>query len=169
MLGCAPERHRGSRAVALRPGQPTDAEALLAIHRRAILITGAHAYGPTLARSWAHGLSPDGYRRAMGEGGEQFVVAEMDGRLEGFCSYRQAEVMGLFVDPGAHGGGIGSALLRHAERAIEAEGGRTVQVNASLLGLPFYVRRGYVYVREFESTTRGGLLMRVVDMEKALI
>ncbi|WP_158372790.1 GNAT family N-acetyltransferase [Cellulosimicrobium cellulans] len=120
----------------LRPADPADAAALVAVWRRAVLAT--HAF-----------LAPgdvDRYEVVVRAGLPTLTVtvAERQGRVAGFVAVDGARVEMLFVDPEVHGSGIGSALLRHATA------GRAVvdlDVNEQNPGArAFYDRRGFVEV-----------------------
>ena len=120
----------------LRPAVPADAPALVAVWRRAVLAT--HDF-----------LAPgdvDRYEGVVRAGLPHLTVtvAERRGRVRGFVAVEGDRVEMLFVDPDAHGGGVGSALLRHATA------GRAVvdlDVNEQNPGArAFYARRGFVEV-----------------------
>jgi len=155
--------------IVIRSGAPGDAEAILRLHRASILGLGAEHYSLAEVESWAFGLVPEGYVAAMTEGGETFIVAAAaDGRLAGFCSFREDEVKGLYVAPDRARRGVGSALLRHAEAAIAASGCRRIRIGASLSGQAFYERHGYRVTDRHGWTSRGGLVMAALAMEKVL-
>lgn len=129
------------------------------------------AQAPTVSprSSWATGLVPERYVEAMNEGGETFIVAvAADGDLAGFCSFKDDSVIGLYVAPTAAWRGVGSTLLRQAEAAIAAAGHRRIRPDAALSGQAFYERHGYRVTERHGRKTRGGLVIPVVDMEKAL-
>ena len=153
----------------IRPGRPDDGEDLLRVHRDAILRLGRAAYSAAETESWCANLVAEGYGRAMAEAGEIFLVAvEAAGRIVGFCSHRDDEIMALYVHPDRTRRGIASDLLGRAEAAIEAAGHGTVRVTAALAGRPFYERQGYRVVESRDWRTRGGLVIEVLDMTKAL-
>ena len=122
-------------AFTIRAGVPEDGGALLKVHRRSILTLGRAGYTEKETRSWAAKLVPEGYGEAMTEGGETFeVVLDPGGDVIAFCSRKDEEVMGLYVDPSWVRRGIGTALLARAEAAIQAAGHRRVLIGASLTG-----------------------------------
>ena len=153
----------------LRPGRPTDAEGIYAVHDRAIRVLGRGPYSDSQVESWAHGNAPERFVEAMREDGETFLVAIARQRgIVGFCSYKDEEVRALYVDPDWVRLGLGTALLRRAEAVIAANGHRKVIIGASLVGLPFYEVHGYDVIRHRHWRTRGGLMIPAADMEKAL-
>ena len=128
----------------LRAGTPADGKALLRVHRRSILALGTIAYTKAEVRSWADGLVAEGYGEDMADENVAFLVAVDDEQgVVGFCSYKDNEVTGLYVDPAHARRGVGRSLLRRAEAAIAAEGHGSVDVAASLVAQSFYESEGY--------------------------
>lgn len=169
MSGTSPDPS-GGPPFTIRAGTPADGAAILDLHRRSILRLGRAAYSKAEVESWAHGLSAKGYARAMGEKGESFLLGvDAAGRVIGFCSFKNDQVCGLYVDPSCARSGIGRILLRRAEAAIAAAGHTAIRVQASLTGRPFYEAQGYCVVEEHDWTTRGGLDIAVAEMEKSVV
>lgn len=72
-------------------------------------------------------------------------IRAADGRVAGFLGYAEGKVEMLFVDPLAHGTGIGKALLRDA---IERLGATQVDVNEqNPQALGFYLSQGFTVQR----------------------
>lgn len=169
MSGTLPDPS-GGRPITIRSGTPADAAAIHALHRRSILHLGRTAYSVAEVESWAHGLAPERYGSAMTEKGEKYLLAiDAAGKVGGFCSFKDDEVRGLYVDPSCARSGIGSALLHRAEADIVAAGHKSVRVQASLVGRPFYEAQGYDVVGEHDWTSRGGLDIAVAEMEKTIV
>ncbi len=149
--------------IRFRPGTADDGAAMLDIHRNAVLNVAIKDYGPEIAASWAHGLTVEGYGKGMKDGAI-FEVAMVNGHIVAFCSTRENEVTGLFVDPDHMGKGIGAALLLQAVARFERAGATEAVLIASITGVALYERLGFRQVRSYEKSTRGGLNMAVVDM-----
>ncbi|MEU4016039.1 acetyltransferase [Microbacterium sp. NPDC028030] len=80
-------------------------------------------------------------------------VADLDGRPAGFSGVLNGNLEMLFVDAAQRGGGIGTALLRHA---ITEHGVTKVDVNEqndSAVG--FYLHRGFEVVDRSETDEAG--------------
>ncbi len=153
----------------VRAATPEDAAAIRDVHVGAILGLGRNHYTRAELESWAAGLTPQGYARAMDEGGESMEVAQdAAGRIVAFCARKGDEVMAVYVHPDAARRGLGSLLLGRAEAAIAAEGHRIIRIGASLSGRPLYEACGYRVVKEVGWETRGGLVIAACDMEKTL-
>ncbi|WP_299619711.1 GNAT family N-acetyltransferase [Pelagibius sp.] len=156
-------------AYRLRLAVQEDAEALLRVHQRAILTLGRRVYNEAQLRSWATGNTSERYVKAIRDEGEVFEVAEARrAGIVAFCSRKDGEVRGLYVDPDWARHGIGSLLLNRAEAAIRAAGHDRVSIGASLVGLPFYEARGYTVLRHRHWKTRGGLFIPAAEMEKTV-
>lgn len=141
--------------VMIRVAGPDDAESLLVIHRASILRLGLTTYSEAQCRSWAHGLTPQGYQRAM-EAGETYFVATRGDKIVGFCSYQGNEIEGLFVGPDHVRRGIGTSLLRQVETDIWSTVVEEILLDAALPAVPFYKAHGYSTREASSSLTRGG-------------
>ncbi|GIG36562.1 acetyltransferase [Cellulomonas pakistanensis] len=119
--------------TALRPATPEDRKTLVDVWRRAVLST--HDFlGPG---------DVDRYEAVVRAALPLLTVtvAERSGRVVGFAGVDGARVEMLFVDPDAHGAGVGSALL---ERAVTGLPAVEVDVNEQNQGArAFYARRGF--------------------------
>lgn len=151
-------------AVTYRAGTPEDGAAMLSVHTRAIELVAVRDYGEVMARSWSHGLTAEGYARSMAAG-EIFEVAVCDGRVVGFCGYKNDEICGLYVDPDFGRRGIASKLLEHALQGLQRQGHRRVIVDSSITAVPFYRRHGFGVVKERTRMTRGGMEIPTADLE----
>jgi GNAT superfamily N-acetyltransferase len=92
---------------------------------------------------------PDEDRSKLGGwfvGRDVIWVEERDGRVVGFAGLSDGEVTHLYVEPGAQGGGIGTALLDH----VKAESGGELRLWVFQLNegaRRFYERHGFRLVR----------------------
>jgi GNAT superfamily N-acetyltransferase len=92
-------------------------------------------------------------------------IAENDSRIEGFIGLLDQFIGGLFVDPAAHGGGFGRALVEHAAARL---GPLTVSVYAANDGaIAFYQRLGFVETAR-RPRDEEGRPFAVVDMARPL-
>ncbi|MFO1034085.1 MAG: GNAT family N-acetyltransferase [Hyphomicrobiales bacterium] len=154
------------KALSVRPANPSDFPGLRDLHAAAIM--AAASYTDDEKRSWATGLSAEAYGVAQQEG-ESFQVAVLpDGELCGFCSVKDATIVGLYIHPNHQDHGIGSALLKSGEAMIRANGHSTGELESSLNAVPFYLAKGWEVVRNAYRSTRGGKELRVLLMRKTL-
>ncbi len=157
-----------SRSLRFRLLRDEDGEALVSLHRRAILATSLAFYSVEERASWAAGLRPDGYADSVRDGETiEVVVGEADVPL-GFCGRKPARIEGLYVDPDWQRGGLGSQLLARAEAALLTAGATEITVDASRAALAFYERNGFESDHLFMQKTRGGLEIATLRMVKRL-
>jgi GNAT superfamily N-acetyltransferase len=142
-----------------RQASPADAEAILAAHLDSIHSIGPRFYSADVVDAWSAGLTRDVYANAM-EAGEVFFVAmgPVDKRsvVLGFASHRVDDAedsASVYVRGIAARCGIGTRLFRLAEERARGRGARSINIQASLAGVAFYLANG------FEEVGRGELLM----------
>lgn len=152
--------------VTIRPATPADAEALCALHKASVRALCLGAYAADEIEAWLREREPQGFRRAMTEGGETMLVAERDGAVVGFASIKETVLFGLYVDPGG-GRGAGRVLLEAAEDLVRRRGAAVLSLQATLNAVPFYRKHGFM--RQNRATVRrGGRDLAVLDMIKVL-
>jgi ribosomal protein S18 acetylase RimI-like enzyme len=127
----------------IRAATPEDARAVAELFRRSF---GTLAFLPTL-----HTSAEDRafFGRVVAE--HEVWVWEEDGRILGFAGL-EGDVLGhLYVEPAAHGRGIGGALLAHAkERRPDGLELWVFQQNHG--ARRFYERHGFRLVRETDGS-----------------
>jgi nitroimidazol reductase NimA-like FMN-containing flavoprotein (pyridoxamine 5'-phosphate oxidase superfamily)/GNAT superfamily N-acetyltransferase len=79
-----------------------------------------------------------------------------------------ARIRAFFVHPRWARRGIGRAILKRCEKAIQLAGFRSVELVATLTGVPFYVACRYSQGESFEVPLPNGLTLPVVRMIKQL-
>lgn len=150
-----------------RPYQPGDGDAVLAIHREAILAIGSEFYSEAERASWVHGLTSQGYEGAMDKGEVFDIAVDADDAPVAFCSRRDGDILALYVHPDWQGRGIGRELMARAEHALIADGAKVLRIHASLSAVPFYVACGYSVVEsDVPHKSRGGLVLGSAKLEK---
>jgi putative acetyltransferase len=162
-------------AVETRRADASDAEGMAAAHRDSIRSLGPSCYPPPVVEAWAEGLAPSLYLSAM-EAGEVFFIAtaRVDGEpmIIGFSSEYPLEGttygMSVYVRGLAARRGIGSSLLGLAEAHAIERGARSIEVDASLVGVEFYRSQGFVELERGEIQLRSGYPIACVFMRKRL-
>ena len=154
----------------LRAATAADGEALLAVHRSAIIETAGAVHGVELAESWAFGLTPDGYGRAMARGETiEIALNEETGDAVAFSGVSDDLVTALFVHARYGRKGLGRALLVRALAVIRNAGHAKAKLEADMSAGAFYEAQGFAVVRAHMIKSRGGLPMEALDMEKLLV
>ncbi|MGV9215736.1 GNAT family N-acetyltransferase [Micromonospora sp. RB23] len=131
--------------LTIRAFRSEDGDALSALVVRCLREVNSRDYpAETIDRMCDH-FTADRFRELAVE--RRIYVAEQDGRPVGTVSRDGNKVYTMFVDPDAHGHGIGRRLMRHVEELARAEGHTFMETGASHTGHGFYQRIGYTDVR----------------------
>ena len=99
-------------------------------------------------------------------GGDQGRHASEDTLLD--PGREPARIRAFFVHPQWARRGIGMLLLRECERAAAAHGFGTLELVATLAGVPLYAAGGFRAVEHFEIPLANGRQMPVVRMSKTV-
>lgn len=158
----------------IRRAHPSDANDIAAAHRDSISSVGPSFYPPNVVEDWGEGLTPDIYVKAM-EGGEVFFIAigqiDAEPAALGFATHRIDDArdgMSVYVRGRATRRGVGSALLRSVEAHALANGATSIQVEASLAGVEFYIANGFKEVGRGDTLLMSGRPIACVFMRKTL-
>lgn len=144
-----------------------DRQAIYEIQRSAILETCRRSYPEEDVTVWAGLLSPDSYHAIRDR---YFVVAEREGRIEGFgqLNEQEGEVEAIYVSPSASGRGAGSAILQHLEERARQCGLKELKVRSTLNAESFYARHGYQHLALTRYRLVPSLMLNCVEMRKRL-
>jgi len=151
-----------------RPATETDLATLWALRTRAVRIGCASHYPPEVIATWSAAPPPATMAPLLRAGGG--IVAEEEGRVLGYAvlDADTGEVDAVFVDPAAHGRGIGLMLVRALEGVAREQGVERLFLSASLNAVAFYERAGFRARREKMCAHRSGIAIRSVLMEKRI-
>ncbi|MEI7932745.1 MAG: GNAT family N-acetyltransferase [Alphaproteobacteria bacterium] len=145
--------------ISIRFARPDERRALEELQRRASL-ANEHDREAILAHPEAIDLPPEQIAA------QQVRVAERDGSVVGFAvtlprEDGQAELDGLFVEPGLWKGGTGRALVEDAGAMARQMGCASLHVVGNPHALGFYEACGFETVGTFETRFGPGILMRL--------
>jgi GNAT superfamily N-acetyltransferase len=79
-----------------------------------------------------------------------------------------ARIRAFFVDPSAARQGLGRLLLQHCTDAAAAGGFHTLELAATMPGVPLYTACGFEIVEPIEITLPGGVQVPLARMRKTL-
>jgi putative acetyltransferase len=128
--------------IELRASQPSDAEALLQVWRNAVDAT--HDFLSREDREAIDPLVADYVRTA------ELIVAALDGAPVAFMGLTGRNIDSLFIDPGAHGRGIGRLMTEQVGSPA------TVDVNEqNAAAVAFYLHLGFEIVGRSDSDGEG--------------
>lgn len=132
----------GSGGGDIRRLQGADAPVVAALARRCLYEVNAADYPREVIESLAAKYTPE-YVAARAAQREMYVFADSDGNAVGTITVDDGEVSGLWVNPDRQRGGVGRALLAHAERLAAQRGHERMTLAASLTAVGFYEGLGY--------------------------
>jgi GNAT superfamily N-acetyltransferase len=98
-------------------------------------------------------------------GGDRFAARD-SGYLD--PASEPAKIRAFFVRPGWARRGVAGRILKTCEREAKAEGFRSLELMATLPGVPFYAARGYEAGGQFEYEVADGVKIEFVPMRKEL-
>jgi GNAT superfamily N-acetyltransferase len=104
-------------------------------------------------------------RRKTLYGGDRFAVRE-DSLLD--PARDAARIRAFFVHPQWARRGVGALILGACERAAVAEGFRSLEMGATLTGVPFYRAKGYQALEDLAVPLPGGESLPIVRMGKTM-
>jgi GNAT superfamily N-acetyltransferase len=168
----------------IRPATAADIPAIRAMQARSLRHLGAGCYDPAvIGRLLATiGTMDD----AVVHEGNYLVAVSVDGAIVGSGGWSRirpgyaaatdrrraapdrATIRSVFVDPAAARRGIASAIMARAEAAAADRGVVTLELSATLTGVPLYARLGYRPVGELAFELGDGARFPVVRMRKVL-
>lgn len=140
--------------VHFRQAEVKDAEAIYAVHTRAILELCSTSYSEEAVKLWAGRQAPHQYIPSIGSK-ELTVAVSAQGDIVGFGHLvvgnknghmDTCEIKGLFVSPEWTGKGIGGALLENLEEQARVKEFMSIRLKSSLNAEGFYERMGYSVV-----------------------
>jgi GNAT superfamily N-acetyltransferase len=144
-------------------------------HRDSIQSIGPAFYPLEVVERWQEAVEGQLYLQAMDAGEVFFVaVAEIDGRsavigfASDYCIEGQKHGTSVYVRGRSARQGVGSALLARAEAHAVSLGAASIEIEASLAGVPFYEANGFVEVRRGQTRLTTGQSMECVFMRKDL-
>ncbi len=178
--------------LTLRRATPEDIPAIDAMHFLSVQGLGSVDYSPAELEAFiSHGT----YDPAMVHGGTYYVIEDRSiedaGRVVASGGWAQhlphsdapgagmdeeasilsptsAKIRSVFVHPKYARCGLGSRLVRHAEKEAAAAGFRLLELWASLTGVPLYRRLGYQEIRRLAIPGGNGISVPAVHMAKLI-
>ena len=79
-----------------------------------------------------------------------------------------ARIRAFFVEPSAARQGLGRLLLRHCADAAAQAGFHTLELAATMPGVPLYLACGFIAIERFEITLPGPVQVPLTRMRKAI-
>jgi len=141
------------------PFKPEDADEVVAIIHRALFEVNSADYSAETIQSMVEELTPQALKDLALK--RDVFVAKQNDRAVGTVSLDANKVFTLFVDNSLHDKGVGRELMDYVERLGKDRGYEEIELPASLTAHTFYLKLGYIDVRETHSDEHGtNIIMR---------
>jgi putative acetyltransferase len=151
----------------IRPYQTTDAEAIAAIYRDAVIHTGATAYDAEQIKAWAaYPEDIEAFRRSLQQG--LTLVALVDEQLVAFGQLHPLDhIAFLYTASQVARQGYATKIYQQLETEAMQQGATQLQTAASRISKFFFLKMGYHLIRT-EIVTRQGIELERFQMAKRL-
>ena len=151
----------------LRSYRKADDAQLVTLFFDTVHSVNAGDYSEAQLAVWApEGLDAEAWCRPFQN--DHTLVAELDGEIVGFANLGAGGHLDrLYVHKGHQRQGIATRLMAGVEAHAREQGHRAVSAEVSITAKPFFLKRGYVLLRE-NTVERGGQALLNYKMEKAL-
>ena len=142
-------------AITLRPYEPADAPALLALFRDTIRRVNSRDYSPEQISAWASDdIDPVAWANRFAN--RYAIVAEIDGRLAGFTELEpDGHIDRFYVSADHQRLGVGKALLDALVLEARRTGIPRLNAEVSITARPFFASQGFAVVAPQTVLARG--------------
>ena len=166
--GCLGSAAMAGGELSVRIATAADFEAVAAMIRRAISVTGATVYDAAQIATWSSSFTTEGFERFAAAA--TIFVVEVENELAGVSSLvvrddGRAEVDLLYVDPTFGGRGVARVAVEAVESEARGRDVATLWTDASALAAPVFEHLGYEVVERYEKRPRWGDVPEHVAVE----
>jgi ribosomal protein S18 acetylase RimI-like enzyme len=162
---------RPPEIIEFREAGRADVDAMADAHRDSIQSLGTSFYSSEEVLAWRESVRGELYLEAM-DRDEVFFIATRGDEVLGFASDypvdRDTHGASAYVRGRAARHGFGSTLLCLAQARARLRGARRVEIEASLTGVDFYRRHGFIETGRGDSLLTTGRTIACVFMRKDL-
>lgn len=149
----------------VRRYQPSDLHEILELFSNTIYFSCNKEYSLPELKAWVSSVNlADKFNKSLLKN-NSFVLVNQDNKIISFCDISSSGYLDrLFVLPEYQGQGLGSKLLRIAEKSYL---GNIISVHVSLTAFKFFLNQGYKTISK-EQEIRQGLSLAYYVMQKDL-
>lgn len=142
---------RKDKNFILRNFIPSDIGRILHVFKSSVTELCAGDYSPSQITAWLACADKERWNAEFSS--RHTTVAIADGTVVGFCDVEyNGHIDRLYVAPGYAHTGIGKALIKDVESAVNTD---KISVEASITAKPFFEKQGYVAIKK-QSVIRNG-------------
>lgn len=142
-------------AITLRPYEPADAPALLALFRDAIRRVNSRDYNPEQIAAWAsNDINPIAWAGRFAN--RYAIVAEINGALAGFTEIEpDGHIDRFYVSADHQRLGVGKTLLEALVLEARRTGASRLYSEVSITARPFFASQGFTVIAPQTVIARG--------------
>lgn len=144
---------KAQQKLIIRRFHDEDAEAVSSIIRTTMLTSNATDYPISILQPLHDYFSPSKVKILANE--RYCLVAVLGMKIIGTGAYEAGELKTIFVLPNHQRKGVGNRLVLELEKQARSVGVTTMKVPASISGVSFYERLGYIKINTFLSKNAG--------------
>ena len=131
----------------IRFARDKDYAAIARLHRQTIRNVNSKDYPEDMILVWSSQTNAKKFRDNAKRC--KRWVAVQDNKIVGFCDHNlDGEFWGLYVHKNYIGQGIGSRLLKNAEKSLQKGGKKKNVIRATITAKDFYKKQGYKVVKK---------------------
>lgn len=150
----------------------SDLDDIVSAHVASIRLLCAGFYSSDLIADWVSPINAQKYRDAIEQGATIFVAEGKGGKMLGFSETHQVRDhefnAAVFVRKEDSRKGVGTALYRAAESFAVQSGATTIELNASLAAVQFYLAQGFEKCERQKIEVSAGRYLSGIRMRKML-
>jgi tetratricopeptide (TPR) repeat protein len=162
--------------IIIRRAEVNDAEEVHSAHMLSINEICSKDHTPDEIQAWG-GRTYNPANRLPGINEQFYLVAELSGRVEGFCQLKPvftqqkktAHIFGFYITPKILNRNVGKTFLQLIEDYCRCNSIEEITLGSSLTAFEFYKKQGFIQNGELEGTKINGVLIRAYPMKKNLI
>jgi putative acetyltransferase len=150
----------------IRLARDNDFAAIARLHRQTIRHINSKDYPKKMIDVWSKRTRAHRFRRNASKC-KRWVAVKND-KVVGFCDHNfSCELWGLYVHKDYLKQGIGSRLLKTAEKSILKSGCKKITIKASITAEDFYKKYGYKFVKK-SFHQMGSIKLPIIIMNKKI-
>jgi putative acetyltransferase len=153
--------------IIIREFRSGDEIGICEAHVRSVREICSQDYSPEQIDKWVGHREPKSYVEAIRDRGERFWVIDDNGKIGGFGSWVNEEIMGFYLHPEYTGRGLARRLFEAIEKDYrEKSGNKICKIVSTLTAKEFYEHMGFTAVKLYDRNFQKGGMCKVWDMVK---
>ncbi|MBC7421174.1 MAG: GNAT family N-acetyltransferase [Bdellovibrio sp.] len=161
--------------IIIRRAQISDAESIHIAHMKSINEICVNEHSTDEIRVWG-GRKFDLAKRLPAIQNDFYLIAELDGIVEGFCqlnvslkkNLKSAHLYGFYITSKILKKHVGDAFMSLVFEYCQCENVKVITLKSTITAFDFYKKYGFIQTGELTGPIRDGVMIRGYPMQKAL-